>query len=70
LAYLYGKGLNVSKEEMILFGKAIGLLRKAKFHYYEQRDERDILVEKIQELLSAYALDLLANMQENNEKAS
>ena len=55
---------------MILFGKANGLLRKAKFHYNAQKDERDLVVEKIQELLCTYGLNMLANMQENNEKES
>jgi hypothetical protein len=60
----------MTKEEMILFGKANGLLRKAKFHYNAQKDERDLVVEKIQELLCTYGLNMLANMQENNEKES
>ena len=42
----------MTKDEMILFGKAVGLLRKAKFHYNAQKAERDVVVEKIQELLS------------------
>jgi hypothetical protein len=60
----------MTKEEMILFGKAVHLLRKAKFHYNAQKDERDIVVEKIQELLCAYGLDMLAEMYKSNEKAN
>ena len=55
----------MTKDEMILFGKAVGLLRKAKFHYNAQKAERDVVVEKIQELLCRHGLDLLAKQTED-----
>ncbi len=55
---------------MILFGKAISLLRKAKFHYHAQNDERDIVVENIQQLLCTHGLDILADMHKSDEKTS
>jgi hypothetical protein len=60
----------MTKEEMILFGKAISLLRKAKFHYHAQNDERDIVVENIQQLLCIHGLDILADMHKSDEKTS
>ena len=55
----------MTKDEMILYGRAVSLLRKAKFHYNAQKDERDIVVEKMQELLCRYGLDLLAKQYED-----
>ena len=60
----------MTKQEMILFGEAITLLRKAKFHYNKHKEERDIVVEKIQELLCTHGLDMLAEMYKNNEKTN
>ena len=57
----------MTKQEMILFGEAITLLRKAKFHYNKHKEERDIVVEKIQNELIVYASNLLAN-NSNAEK--
>jgi hypothetical protein len=60
----------MTKQEMILFGEAITLLRKSKFHFNKDKDKRDVVVEKIQELLCIHGLDMLAEMYKNDEKTN
>lgn len=50
----------MTNEERDLFVKARELLTKSKFHYNKDKKQRDIVVEKIQELLCIYGLNILA----------
>lgn len=58
----------MTKQEMILFGEASTLLRKAKFHFHKDRDKRDVVVEKIQELLCTYGLEILAEKYKSDSE--
>lgn len=60
----------MTNQERDLFVKARDLLSKSKFHYNKHKEERDIVVEKIQELLCTHGLDMLAEMYKNNEKTN
>ena len=50
----------MTNNERDLFVKARDLLTKSKFHYNKDKEQRDIVVEKIQELLCIYGLNILA----------
>lgn len=54
----------MTNEERDLFVKARDLLTKSKFHYNKDKEQRDIVVEKIQDALIVHASNLLANLNE------
>ncbi len=54
----------MTNEERDLFVKARDLLTKSKFHYNKDKEQRDIVVEKIQDALIIHASNLLANLNE------
>ena len=59
----------MTNEERDLFVKARDLLTKSKFHYNKDKEQRDIVVEKIQDALIIHASNILANLNEKTNQA-